>query len=145
MADGFFGTVRHIGEIKVLGGNRVLLGLPQTVLSRIPDGVNEIVQEAIGSALGKSCQVRFVEKGTLAEQVAEPFVAEKPQPDKVSTVAEPEIARTQAFMDKEAGVGEEDGRDTLDPYQEAVSDPVVQDLVSRGGQVTDVQLLTEDE
>ena len=30
-----------------------------------------------------------------------------------------------------------------DPFQEAESDPLVQDLVSRGGQVTDVQLLAD--
>ena len=40
-----------------------------------------------------------------------------------------------------SGASQETGLSQADPYEEAKSDPVVQDLLRRGGKVTDVELL----
>lgn len=143
-ADGFFGSVFAIGQIRVVGGNQVLLGLPQNVFSKVTDGINQIVQEALCSVLGKACQVRFVEKETLAGYAIESRVAAETEPDAISA-AEPVAATVEASAKEEVEVDEEDSQAVAsDPYLEAVSDPVIQDLVSRGGQVTGVQMLAED-
>ena len=143
-ADGFFGSVFAIGQIRVVGGSQVLLGLPQNVFSKVTDSINQTVQEALCSVLGKACQVQFVEKGSLAGYAMEPPVAQVREPDAPS-VAGPVDATVGVSHRQAIEVDEKEGQAVLsDPYLEAVSDPVIQDLVSRGGQVTDVQMLAED-
>jgi DNA polymerase III subunit gamma/tau len=148
-ADGFFGSVFAIGQIKVVGGNQVLLGLPQNVFDKVTDGINQMVQEALCSVLGKACQVRFVEKGALAGYAMEPRVTLDTEPGTISVatpIAAPVAAPVEGSIEGGIEVDEKDAQAVVsDPYLEAVSDPVIQDLVSRGGQVTGVQMLAEDE
>jgi hypothetical protein len=117
-ADGLFGTVFHIGEIKVLGGNEILFALPRGVFSQVSGEINQVVERVLDSVLGKSVRARFVDLARLAE-----FVPAQSGPPGSTTGRDPE-----------ADV-------PADPIEEAKSDPVVQDLVRRGGQVTDVELL----
>jgi hypothetical protein len=106
-ADGLFGTVFHIGEIKVLDGNEILLALPRGVYAQAGQGIDRVVERVLCAVLGKEVRARFVDRARLAEY--------KPSPGPA--------------------------REAADPYEEVKRDPVVQDLVRRGGQVTDVELL----
>ena len=105
-ADGFFGSVFAIGEIKVFGGNQVLLGLPQNVLSRSDRGIDQVVKQAVCSVLGKACQVRFVDKETLAKYAAEPPLAAKTGPGPVSKDL-PSTANVSASLDERVDVEQE--------------------------------------
>jgi hypothetical protein len=99
--------------------------------------------------LGKACQVRFVEKGALAGYAMEPRVTLDTEPGTISVatpIAAPVAAPVEGSIEGGIEVDENDAQAVVsDPYLEAVSDPVIQDLVSRGGQVTGVQMLAEDE
>jgi hypothetical protein len=115
-ADGLFGTVFHIGEIRVLDGGELLLGLPRGVFAQVTGDVDEVVERVLGAVLGKSVRARFVDKMRLAEHR--------------SAEAAPEAVRENAEGVHAPG---------SDPIEAAKSDPVVQDLIRRGGQVTDVE------
>jgi hypothetical protein len=80
--------------------------------------------------LGKDVRARFVDKARIHE-----YVPWQPTP----TVAQETGQKSGVLQD----TGSQDVRpqsSPVDPYEEAKSDPVVQDLVRRGGQVTDVEL-----
>jgi hypothetical protein len=144
-ADGFFQTVFHIGEIKVTAGNQVLLALPQNVFRNVTDDISRAVEMAVRTVMNADCRVLFVAKETLSQYAAEPAGAPEPVADKVP---EPDVAsiRSQAADEEETEpINGGEHVPEVDPYAEAASDPVIRDLISRGGQVTDVQILSEDE
>ena len=149
-ADGLFRSVFVIGDIQVINGKEILLGLPPNVLQRVSGDINQMVGRVIGSVLGKPCTVRFVEKGTLPERRAESSAPSKPAIDEPAPgPADPAMVSVED-VETDSGMSQSAARQVAaqsagpDPYQEAASDPVVQDLISRGGQVTDVQMLAED-
>jgi hypothetical protein len=83
-----------------------------------------IVEQALGQVLGKKCRVRATFRG-----------GDEPGP-----VREPVGATADSNADDQ-------GRSEVpatDIYQETKDDPVVQELVNRGGQVTDVQVLSDE-
>jgi hypothetical protein len=125
-ADGLFGTVFHIGEIKVLAGSEILLAVPRGVFAQAGAETNQVVERVLCSVLGKTVRARFVDKARLAEyKASEPGSGAGPVADQ-ETLASPEERAPSA---------------STDPYEEAKLDPVVQDLVRRGGQVTNVELV----
>jgi hypothetical protein len=123
-ADGLFGTVFHIGEIKVLGGSEILLALPRGVYAQASQEVHEVVERVLCSVLGKNIRARFVDRTRLDEYKPSQPVSDVARDSERDVVPPPDAPST-----------------TVDPYEEAKSDPVVQDLVRRGGQVTDVELV----
>jgi DNA polymerase III gamma/tau subunit len=127
-ADGLFGTVFHIGEIKVLGGSEILFALPRGVFAQASDEINQVVERVLCAVLGKDLRVRFVDQARLAEY--------KPsQPAPSIAPASGEEAQSPRHEAPRTGAGQ------TDPIEVAKSDPVVQDLVRRGGQVTDIELV----
>jgi hypothetical protein len=122
-ADGLFGTVFHIGEIKVLAGNEILMALPQGVFAQVGGEIDAVVERVLCSVLGKSVRARFVDKARLNE--IKPLAADRDA--QVEQVVQAPQERENALV--------------ADPVEEAKMDPVVQDLVRRGGQVTDVELV----
>jgi hypothetical protein len=126
-ADGLFGTVFHIGEIRVLAGSDILFALPRGVFAQVSREVDSVVERVLCSVLGKDLRARFVDQARLGEY--------KPSEPRVPTAA-PEIGQaTQASQEASAP------STSTDPYEEAKLDPVVQDLVRRGGTVTNVELV----
>jgi hypothetical protein len=125
-ASGLFGTaVRSAGEIKVLSGSEILLALPSGAFSQVVPGVDQVVERVLCSVLGKSVRARFVDKARLAEyKPSQPGPAAAPEAQQGTDTAQETSAPSSP----------------TDPYEEAKLDPVVQDLVRRGGQVTDVEL-----
>ena len=119
--------------------NRLVLRLASELLaSKLEKEENKrIVERALSSVLGKPCRVRgevgetvtplleeerSANRPPLPHQTTGPHGSgELPQPNGTSAIAAPE-----------------------DHYREAASDPVIQDLISRGGKITDVQLLSEE-
>jgi DNA polymerase-3 subunit gamma/tau len=133
-ADGFFRTVFHIGEVVVLDDNRVLLALPRKVHSKVTDGITQAVERAVCDVLDSPCHVQFVDRSRLAEIQAAPL---SPSPATKSQVNGSEEAESPAAQSLPVS-------GATDSYQDAVSDPVVQDLLKRGGQVTGVEVLPQD-
>jgi DNA polymerase-3 subunit gamma/tau len=110
-------------------GNRLVLEFASDFLSdKLAKEENRrIVEEALSSVLGKRCRVRSTTKGTTPRQsrnVAAPSAMDAGEQVIPSVETEPPAQS--------------------DPYQDPESDPIVQDLVSRGGRVTDVQVLPEE-
>jgi len=110
-------------------GNRLVLEFASDFLSDKLDKEENrrIVEEALSSVLGKRCRVRGTTKGTTPRQsrnVAAPSAMDAGEQVIPSVETEPPAQS--------------------DPYQDPESDPIVQDLVSRGGRVTDVQVLPEE-
>jgi DNA polymerase-3 subunit gamma/tau len=132
-ADGFFRTVFHIGEVVVLDGNRVFLALPQKVYSKVTNGITQAVERAVRAVLDTPCSVQFVDRSRLAEIKAVPPGPPTGVQVQVNGAEEVESASDSLLVS-----------DEMDSYEDAVSDPVVQDLVKRGGQVTDVEVLPQD-
>jgi DNA polymerase-3 subunit gamma/tau len=83
-----------------------------------------IVEQSIGEVLGKRCRVRATFRGSEGSGPV----------------------RQSSRITAETRADDEDRTEypVADIYQEAEEDPVVQDLVSRGGQVTDVQVLSDE-
>jgi DNA polymerase-3 subunit gamma/tau len=109
--------------------NRVVLEFASEFLSeKLEKEENRrIVERSLTAVLGKRCRVRGSARGDAPESMVAP-TAEAQEPTVVATGSgEPKAAPAHA-----------------DSFQEAESDPLVQDLVSRGGQVTDVQLLADE-
>lgn len=114
-ADGLFGTVFHIGKIKVLNGSEILLALPRGVYAQAGTEIDQVIERVLSSVLGKDVRARFVDKARLDEyQPSQPPVP---------------------------GAGTEGTRALQnDPVEEAKADPVVQYLIRHGGQVEQVEL-----
>jgi DNA polymerase-3 subunit gamma/tau len=136
-ADGLFGTVFHIGEIKVLAGNEILFALPRGVFAQVSDRIDQVVERVLSSVLGRTVRARFVDKTRLAEY--------EPSPPEAPELAQPPSSDLSG-SDQQGSVPAEGGASAqpADPYEEAKSDPLVQDLVRRGGQVTEVKLSSEE-
>ena len=114
-ADGLFGTVFHIGEIKVLNGSEILFGLPRGVYAQGGAEIDRVLERVLCSVLGVNVRARFVDKARLDEY--------RPSLPLVPDAAEEETPASQN-----------------DPVEEAKADPVVQYLVRHGGQVEQVEL-----
>jgi hypothetical protein len=142
-ADGLFRSVFVIGDVRILNGNEILLGLPPNVLSRVTGDITQTVGKVIGAVLGKACSVRFVEKGSVSASSAGAHARSAGEQDTDVQSASQLAAPVMNVEESETHV-KEAAAEAQDPYQEAVSDPVVQDLVSRGGQVTGVQVLSDE-
>jgi hypothetical protein len=91
------------------------------------EGNRRLVEKALRSVLGKSCRVR----GTVGESAPDRTMAESAS----FGSAEGDAALSPAESTEQA---------EPDLLEEASRDPVVQDLVNKGGQVTDVQVLSQD-
>ena len=86
-----------------------------------------IVERSLSAVLGKRCRAR----GSVRGDVAEGEGAAKPQP-----LEPPAAVRARGEPKAESS--------QTGPLEDAESDPLIQELVSRGGQVTDVQLLLDE-
>lgn len=124
-ADGLFGTVFHIGEIKVLGGSEILFALPRGVYAQADSESDQVLERVLCSVLGRNVRARFVDKARLDEY--KPSRSAEGSAQEASP--EPQAAQAPGAPSSPA-----------DPYEEAKLDPVVQNLVRRGGQVTQVEL-----
>jgi DNA polymerase-3 subunit gamma/tau len=89
-----------------------------------------IVEQALGSVLGKPCRVRGTVRGTTPRR-SQGASAAAAMVEEVIPSDESEPPDLSEFLE-------------ADPYQDPASDPVIQDLVDRGGRVTDVQVLPEE-
>ncbi|MFN2130024.1 MAG: DNA polymerase III subunit gamma/tau [Anaerolineae bacterium] len=110
---------------KVEHGNRVVLEFASEFLSgKLEKEENRrIVEHTLTAVLGKRCHVRGAVRGDSPEDTA--------------AVAHEVPARTAQMSPSAAS-------EEADPFQAAESDPLVQDLLSRGGKVTDVQQLSDE-
>jgi DNA polymerase-3 subunit gamma/tau len=100
------------------------------------DGNKRIVERALRDVLGRPCRVRC--EVTVAAREPSPQPAE----DSGSQMAAAE--GDSEDLPAAPADTETTGR-VATAYRDAVSDPVVQDLLSRGGQVIDVETWSEDE
>lgn len=97
----------------------------------------QIVERAVGEVLGKRCRVRAAVR-----------TIDAPEPEPASSLPPTSAGGVEDPGSTEGPLAErppEDRSGVPDPYEEAASDPIVQDLVDRGGQVTDVQVLHDAE
>jgi len=129
-ADGLFGTVFHIGEIRVLAGSEVLLALPRGVYAQAGSEIDQVVERVLCSVLGKDVRARFVDKARIDEY----------QPSTPAPGAAQEAVQGSGELEDARPQESNEPSSPADPYEEAKLDPVVQDLVRRGGQVTQVEL-----
>jgi DNA polymerase-3 subunit gamma/tau len=109
--------------------NRLVLCFASEFLSSKieEEGNRRLVEKALRSVLGKSCRVR----GTVGESAADRTMAESASFGPVE--GDPALSPAESTEQAEP-----------DLLEEASRDPVVQDLVNKGGQVTDVQVLSQD-
>jgi hypothetical protein len=91
------------------------------------EGNRRIVERTLSTVLGKRCRVRGAVRGDSPEDAG--AVAQEPP-------ARPATRTAQANPTASS--------DDADPFQAAESDPLVQDLLSRGGKVTDVRQLSDE-
>jgi DNA polymerase-3 subunit gamma/tau len=114
---------------KVEQGNRVVLEFASEFLSEKleKEGNRRIVERTLSTVLGKRCRVRGAVRGDSPEDAG--AVAQEPP-------ARPATRTAQANPTASS--------DDADPFQAAESDPLVQDLLSRGGKVTDVRQLSDE-
>jgi hypothetical protein len=125
----------------VEGGNRLVLAFASDFLSSKLEAESNrrLVEGALRAVLGKPCRVRGAVGESAPLQALEGQVRH--------TALEPSSAATDsATTTVDATAAPESGlQDEPDLLEDATNDPVVQDLISRGGQVTGVQMLSEDE
>ena len=93
----------------------------------------------------------WIMRGVGTDEVAKPVPGEEhlqnrssslPRPARRQSADGPAPPADVAEPTAPAGTAAED--EPEDHYREAASDPVIRDLISRGGKITDVQLLTEE-
>ncbi len=116
-------------------GNRVVFEFASDFLaSKLEkEETKRVVEQAISSVLAKPCRARGVAKENSLPASAESAGDEAEEPH------QPQGGSAQAVSSTSESAGPMTGS-----YEEVVSDPVVQDLIRRGGQVTDVQTLSEE-
>jgi DNA polymerase-3 subunit gamma/tau len=132
----FNSAVEHWVE----GENRLVLVFASDFLSSKleADPNRRLVEGALRAVLGKPCRVRGAVGESAPPQVAEGQAGQAAlAPSSAATAS----ATTNVDATTAPGSGPQEEPDLL---EEATNDPVVQDLVSRGGQVTGVQMLSED-
>jgi len=117
-ADGLFGTVFHIGEIKVLAGSELLFGLPRGVFAQVTSEVDEVVERVLCAVLGKSVRARFVDKARMDTYQPAAPAAGTPEGAQASQASHTEEAASPS-----------------EPVEETDLDPVMQYLVSQGGEI----------
>jgi DNA polymerase-3 subunit gamma/tau len=107
-------------------GNQVVLEFASEFLSgKLEKEENRrIVERTLAAVLGKRCRVRGAVRGDAPEEAA---------------AVTQEVPAHAAPQTRVAAPSED-----TDPFQAAESDPLVQDLLSRGGKVTDVQQLSDE-
>jgi DNA polymerase-3 subunit gamma/tau len=110
-------------------GNRVVLEFASEFLSEKLDKEENrrIVERSLSTVLGKRCRARSTIRGDVLEDVSAPTAEAHGPPATVGERDEPQ-----------------DRADQEDNVDETASDPLVQELVKRGGKVTDVQLLGDE-
>ena len=140
---------------QVRNGNQVVLEFPGarndpgynfSARKLEEEGNKRVVERALSSVLGRSCRVRCEVRGgpssrsLRARSLNHRAASQKPaesSADNASVrpgVGNVEVASAESITKEHAS----------DPYQDAVSDPIVQDLISRGGRVTGVQTWAEE-
>jgi DNA polymerase III subunit gamma/tau len=104
-----------------------------------------VVEQAISSVLGRPCRARGATKGSLpsAGAVDRAAVGREGAPAGESAGDERQEPRQSQGASTPSSSAAESAEPIPGSYEEAVSDPVVQDLIRHGGQVTDVQTLPE--
>ncbi len=121
---------------EIEGGNCLVIRFASPLLaSKLQKEENRrVVERALDEVLGRRCRVRGVVGGAAPAGASAParLAQQAAAPTDLGAAASTEADSIEA----EAG--------DLDPVEEAESDPVVQDLLSRGGQVTDVQVLSDE-
>jgi len=127
-------------------GNRVVFEFASDFLaSKLEkEETKRVVEQALSSVLGKPCRARGVTKGSLPSASADrTVVSREGTPAGEGAGDEGQEPR----QSQGASTPSSPAADSTEPipgsYEDAVSDPVVQDLIRRGGQVTDVQTLPE--
>jgi DNA polymerase-3 subunit gamma/tau len=103
------------------------------------EGNKRIVEHALSSVLSVPCQVRSIVRSPSAAPSSPP--AKETRSSALTAPAMPEAAGQE---DAEPAVTDEGPSPAADLCQEAYADPVVQDLIDRGGEVTDVQAWPEE-
>jgi DNA polymerase-3 subunit gamma/tau len=130
-------------------GNCIVLGFPGTrndpgfnfSAKKLGEADNKrIVEEVASEVLGKLCRLRCVVGG---DAVADKARSSRPRPEERAS----SVQRNVPSVEPAAAAPESDGPapgaiDTV-THWEAASDPVVQDLVQKGGEVADVRLLSD--
>jgi DNA polymerase-3 subunit gamma/tau len=91
------------------------------------EGNRRLVEKALQEVLGRPCRVR----GTVGESAPDRIMAEPAPSGSADGNPSPNLAESTEQAES-------------DLLEEATRDPVVQDLVNKGGQVTDVQMLSQD-
>ena len=128
--------------------NRLVLEFASDFLSsKLEKEENKrIVERALSSVLDKPCRVRGVVKGSFSSPAGtQRSSRESSAPRFAAPIAAARMAVASAAEPQDVGSAEGDEWGPAENlYQEATSDPVVQDLIDRGGRVTDVQVLSEE-
>jgi DNA polymerase-3 subunit gamma/tau len=132
----FNSAVEHWVE----GGNRLVLAFASDFLSSKleADSNRRLVEGVLRAVLGKLCRVRGAVGESAPLQVPEGQVGH-------ATLEPGSVATDSATTGVDATAAPELGpQEEPDLLEDVTNDPVVQDLISRGGQVTGVQVLSED-
>ena len=159
------GTIRGVED-----RNCVVFELPSKLLCEKLEKTDtrQIVEQALNSVLGKRCRVRAAVAGSLPPPTFAPAASSPPDmpsssdmlpstdtppsTDMPPSTDAPPSTDTSPSADTppsaaaptESSPPAPETRSRTNLYQEAVSDPVVQELVKRGGQVTKVEEITEE-
>ena len=124
---------------RIKDGNQIVFEFTtEVVASKLTDEKSRIAEGLIRSVLGKPCRVRGV------AQAASPTPAGARPSDPRSTPRAGQASPGPGSSSAGTPSAQSEQGGARDPYLEARSDPIVQDLIKRGGQVTDVQVLPEE-
>jgi DNA polymerase-3 subunit gamma/tau len=121
-------------------GNRLVLNFANDFLSSrmAADSNRLLVERVLQAVLGKLCRMR----STTGESAPYGSSGGSEGPD--AGGKDPAV-EDSAFTSPDAVTGAVPSQQgESDPLQDVANDPVVQDLISRGGQVTGVQMLSEE-
>jgi hypothetical protein len=121
-------------------GNRLVLNFAGDFLAdrMAADSNRLLVEKVLGAVLGKSCRMRSAVRERIPLRTSEDIE----EPNTLGAGSVPQDSVTES-MNASAGA-ESDLQEESDPLQDVSNDSVIQELLSRGGEVTDVQILAED-
>ena len=145
-------------------GNRLVLEFASEFLSDklLKEDNRQVVERALTQVLGKQARVRAVVKGTELRLAPAPSSVERtatepdepavPVPEEASAESIPAtedpaapVAEQEAPVEGEVSEADEPASEIAESDDYAVTaDPVVQDLVDLGGEVTDVQYISTE-
>jgi DNA polymerase-3 subunit gamma/tau len=118
--------------------------------TKLEDEANKrIVERALRAVLGKPCRILCeVRDASSPQSTGQPGsvgpAGKRPMGENAGQASEPQVLEESEVPTVHRSDERSSGRPVPDTYEQAISDPVVQDLIDRGGQVTDVQVLSEE-